>query len=235
MSGHWTERLSEYLDGELPDGERVRAERHLAECAECATVLAELREVVASARLLPDREPARDLWPGIRSGLTPRGAAGATGATGAIGATAGRWWAVRGGRRGVGVVLTVPQLVAAGVALVALTAGGMWAAVGRADGPVAGGGVAGVAGVASEPASVAQLVAAFEPAMAELEQEYAQRRDLLDPETIVVVEKNLTMIDAAIAEVREALAQDPASRFLSGHLSENLRRRMNVLRQVTNI
>jgi anti-sigma factor RsiW len=65
MSAHdrWTDRLSEYLDGELAAAERDALEAHLAECARCAAVLADLRGLVSAARTLPDRAPEHDLWP----------------------------------------------------------------------------------------------------------------------------------------------------------------------------
>src|SRR5207247_851278 len=65
MNDTWTERLSEYIDGALPEAERAALEAHLAGCAACATTLDELRRVVARARALDDRSPATDLWPAI--------------------------------------------------------------------------------------------------------------------------------------------------------------------------
>ena len=47
---HWTDRLSDYLDGELPPAERNSLEAHLETCAECARVLEELRTVVSRTR-----------------------------------------------------------------------------------------------------------------------------------------------------------------------------------------
>jgi anti-sigma factor RsiW len=38
--------MSEYLDGELAGGGRVRLERHMGDCPECERLLAELRAVV---------------------------------------------------------------------------------------------------------------------------------------------------------------------------------------------
>src|SRR3989441_10839895 len=61
----WTDRLSEYLDGTLANGEHAALDAHLAGCAACAATLAELRQVVARARGLEDKPPAADLWPGI--------------------------------------------------------------------------------------------------------------------------------------------------------------------------
>src|SRR5262245_6046027 len=65
MSDKWTDRLSEYLDGDLDAVERVALEAHLPGCAECSTVLAELRAVTSRAHALDDRPPSHDLWPGV--------------------------------------------------------------------------------------------------------------------------------------------------------------------------
>jgi anti-sigma factor RsiW len=42
MNEHWIDRLSEYLDGELPDNERVALEAHLQECDQCTATLDDL-------------------------------------------------------------------------------------------------------------------------------------------------------------------------------------------------
>src|SRR2546425_12951853 len=65
MKDQWTDRLSEYLDGELTAPERTTLEAHLASCEGCRTTLAELRRVVTNARALDDRPPAADLWPAV--------------------------------------------------------------------------------------------------------------------------------------------------------------------------
>src|SRR5580704_18022707 len=65
MHEEWTDKLSEYLDDELPPGERAAAAAHLAQCAECARTLEELRRVVETARALTPRRPGRDLWSGV--------------------------------------------------------------------------------------------------------------------------------------------------------------------------
>src|SRR6266581_9756930 len=67
MMTHWTERLSDYLDGTLDGAERLDCERHLAECGECTATLDELRRVVARAQSLENRAPRADLWAGIAS------------------------------------------------------------------------------------------------------------------------------------------------------------------------
>jgi anti-sigma factor RsiW len=49
MTEHWTERLSEYVDGTLPVEERRQVDAHLPECDACALVVRELRAVAERA------------------------------------------------------------------------------------------------------------------------------------------------------------------------------------------
>src|SRR5881628_956720 len=107
MKDQWTDRLSEYLDGELTAPERTTLEAHLASCDGCRTTLEELRRVATNARALDDRPPAADLWPAVaaRIGLSPREQARPV------------------VRR---FAFTVPQLAAASVVLALLSGGAAW-------------------------------------------------------------------------------------------------------------
>ncbi|MBI2304923.1 MAG: zf-HC2 domain-containing protein [Chloroflexi bacterium] len=53
------DRLSEYMDGRLKEGERRRVEEHLAACPECRWELEELRATVGLLRQLPPLTPRR--------------------------------------------------------------------------------------------------------------------------------------------------------------------------------
>ena len=112
----FTDRLSDYIDDEVSDEERRQIDAHLLTCAECRTVVEELRNVVAHAASLEDTPAAGDLWPGIAA-------------------------RVRSQRpRGSGLVLfrrlvsarrfsfTVPQLAAATLAVMLLSGGVVWMA-----------------------------------------------------------------------------------------------------------
>lgn len=68
----WQARLSEYLDGELGSEERGALEVHLAGCASCRDLLADLGRLVRTARALPAREPEHDLWPALADALAAR-------------------------------------------------------------------------------------------------------------------------------------------------------------------
>ncbi len=60
-----------------------------------------------------------------------------------------------------------------------------------------------------------------------------QRRDQLDPATVQAVERNVGVIDAAVMEIRRALAADPASPYLNRALTDALQRKLDVLRVAT--
>lgn len=216
MSDHYTDQLSDYLDGELTQVERAALDAHLAGCRECAVTLEELRAVVARAATLPARPPADDLWPGIEPHLT--------------GARDGQVvsFTPRTSRR---FSFTLPQLAAAGIALMVMSGGGVWVLQhgGRATSmpPVA---------ATSEPPAVvpaALIDPRYDEAIADLEQALQAGRSELDPATIRVLEANLAAIDKAIAESREALDADPANVYLNNHLADARQRKLALLRRAT--
>jgi hypothetical protein len=59
------ERLMDYLEGELPAAGRAAVDAHLAACARCRAVVADLRAITADAAALPAPRLERDLWAGI--------------------------------------------------------------------------------------------------------------------------------------------------------------------------
>src|SRR5262245_4848585 len=250
----WSDRLSAYLDGELKKAERERLEAHVAECAACAVALAELREVMTRARSLVDTPPATDLWPLIEAQLTPRGAAASVPAAakerGKVLAGPGRW-----GRR---FELGLPQLAAAAVLLVVLSAGVMWMVL-RGGALPAGNGVppAPVARntddaprpfpsprppapaapardmMPAEFASTDLSNPRYDAAVAELEQALAEGKGKLDPRTLAVVQHNLEIIDNAIADARRAVAADPGNTWLRSHLAAAMKKKVELLRSAT--
>jgi len=117
MSDRWTDRLSEYLDVELGADEARELEAHLASCAACREVLADLRRIVGGAAALRDREPEAELWAGIERRIReepPRARVVAL------------FDAKRERRR---VSFSVPQLLAAGLVLALASAGSVWLAL----------------------------------------------------------------------------------------------------------
>jgi anti-sigma factor RsiW len=212
MSDQWTDRLSEYLDGEMKGSERAFLEVHLERCEDCQDTLAGLRRVLMRARSLEDRPPATDLWAGVAE---------------RIGAPA-RTVVLPARRR---FTFSLPQLLAAGITLVVLSASGAW---------MLHPGVQTVAvqpvPVASENASVTPVGApsaaqSYDAAVHDLEQVLEEGRGRLDSATVRVLEQNLALIDRAIAEARRAVAADSANVYLNTHLAQTMRRKVDLLRQ----
>jgi hypothetical protein len=219
MSDPWTARLSDYLDGELSEGERSALERHLAACPTCTSALEGLTRVAERARRLPAPAPATDLWPGIaaRIGADP-------GPVAIAGPRRRRW------------TFSLPELAAACLAVAALSGSGVWLLMGR--GPAA------AAPAPSQPVAISPAPAVSRPvlaeqkydaAVAELEQVLQQGRGTLDTTTVHVLERNLALIDRAIADARRALAADPHNAYLNAHLAGTMRRKIDLLRQAAAI
>jgi anti-sigma factor RsiW len=229
MTGHPDDALSAYLDGELDAAARAEVERHLAACAACRDVVDDLRQLRAEARAWAglDAVPDRDLWAGIAARLgAPAGAGGAR-----ILPWYRRRWSV-------GII----ELAAAASLVAALTAGLLWrpappagdTAAAPAPAPV----LARVEPVDVPEGAIATVSfadAQFDAAVADLERVLASQRDSLNPRTVLVLERNLQIIDDAIREAREALAADPANALLNAHLAGARQRKLDLLRRAASI
>jgi tetratricopeptide (TPR) repeat protein len=213
-------RLSDFLDDEeIGAAERAEIEAHLATCATCRTVLAELRGVAARARALPDAPPAADLWPGVAERLQPPSV---------------RPFVTSRARR---FSFTLPQLVAAGLALMVLSGGMVWVArLGdprTSLPPVAAG--TDLERQAPEPAPVLTSFddSHYDQAIADLQKILETGRSRLDADTIRVIEDNLATIDQAIEQSRKALRSDPANVYLNNHFAASRSRKLALLRRAS--
>jgi anti-sigma factor RsiW len=72
--------------------------------------------------------------------------------------------------------------------------------------------------------------AAYGKEIAMLQRIVSERKIQLDSTTILVIERNLQIIDAAIEQSKAALAKDPASMLLSQQLSHALDKKVELLR-----
>lgn len=230
--------MEDYLEGLLPSDAESEIRQHLAECPRCREELASLGRLLESLGKLPtEAVPARDLWPQVawRLESASREAAPATSSgtepappmeapvpsrstSTPDRASRGRRW------------VSVPawQLLAASIALMVISGGSVWAFL--------------TLGPQGRAPTVTRLPAAgslvgweeayrgYDEAVADLEDVLEQGREVLDPETVRVLEQNLQSIDEAIQEAEEALARDPSSGILRRFLAENLRRKVDLLR-----
>jgi hypothetical protein len=213
MNDQWTNRLSEYIDGELDSTERAALEAHLATCGNCYATVAELRQVVTRAKSLADTPPATDLWPNIHARLMQ-------------GSETRRH--APGSRR---FSFSIPQLLAASIALVLLSSGSAWMMLHSRDQstnrPVA---------VTTSPSGPPQFRDArwkvqSDMAIAELQDALTVNESKLDTATVRVVRENLAIIDRAIRQAQRALRRDPKNSYLTLHLANTMRQKIELLRR----
>lgn len=234
----WTDRLSDYLEGDLSRADHDAVADHVGECGACRRVLEELREVRDSAGRLGPIEPPRDLWGGIAATIgAPVPAVDTDGAKviALPGTAAAR--PVAPGRDDRRYQLSTRQLAAASVALIAASSMVTWL-VGPGTGtPVAADPVASASVVS--PVTMAATGVPLEAGLAEelaaLEAALTETESALDPNTVRVLERNLAVIEKAIDDSARALAQDPGNEFLAAHLERVYERKLAYLRDAARV
>jgi hypothetical protein len=194
------ERLSAFLDGDLPAADVQLVRQHVEACVACARRTAELRVLAGAVRALDAPEPPPTLWPAIAGELDGQGATS--------------WFSLSHWRQ-----FTVGAL--AGAAAVAALVGGLR---GRVPAPGAGPAPAAVAALAADSPAAR---ASSDPLLAEAEAEFARaaadyERSIEKLRTLIVREESrwspdvraryterLARLDDAIGRSREAARRAP--------------------------
>ncbi|MDQ6634540.1 MAG: zf-HC2 domain-containing protein [Gemmatimonadota bacterium] len=68
----FSDRLADYLEGDLPPAVRAAMESHADACAGCGALLADITALRHDAAALPALQPSRDLWGGIAERIDAR-------------------------------------------------------------------------------------------------------------------------------------------------------------------
>ena len=221
MSDHVTDYLSDYIDDELTAAERARVDAHLRACPACVEELAALRRLVTYASTVAERDvpPSRDLWTGILARIGPEAST-----------------ARQAPRR---VSLSIGQLAAAAALLMAVSGTAAWMLRGQTAAVPAAIGTIEAELEPSAGSSDARLAnfadAQYDAAVSDLERALKERRNDLNPRTVEILERNLKLIDAAIAQARQALEEDPGNTYLNRHLVDARRRKLDLLRRAAAI
>jgi len=214
-------QLDDYVDGTLDLPVRRNVERHLEDCADCRSERDSLRDLLqAAASLAPRVDPPRNLLPGIRRAALNRTAevvrprfgasrlawAGAALAAGLLVAV----WLIPGGDGGGAPAL--PGLSEATMAEAPVLPAG-WV---PADG---------------FRAAEQEYVQATEMLLASLEEQRGQ----LSPEARAVLDTNLEIIDRAIDEIHQAMAESPDDAIHGQTLTAMYRQKLDILWRVSRL
>ncbi len=219
------ERLQDYVDGRLPLADSAQVESHLRECDACTAELSALRALLARVASLPrEIEPPRDLLPALHERLERR----------PLGSRSLR--SVRYPLAAAAALLVISTALVtraatrsgAGAAATVDTAVQAQAGAPPGSATVARGGPA--VSVALPPRLAAE-VARYGDAIAELQRTLDRQRAELSPETVDVLERNLRVIDAALAESREALTRDPRNPVLERMILSTYEQKLQLLRR----
>jgi len=224
-----TERVSEWLDGDISEREAAGVRAHVASCPACADLVSELRGQGDALRELGRPEPPATLWSTIEGVMDgedaraerrrwswPSWLAGALG--GAVTAAIAVWLVV-GGRGG--------------------TAGGSGALVGsgRAVGVVATE-VAGASGTGSDPLLIEaereleRAAASYAKAAGRLRVILDREQALWDPARRARVAERLARLDDAIVHSRAVADRDPGDGTSAEMLFSAYRRQIDFLAEV---
>jgi hypothetical protein len=244
----FSDKLMDFLEGDVDAATHAALDAHARACAECGALLADVRRVTARAAALPVLEPSRDLWSGIATridtpvvALAERRAqrwgrrlaiVGALAATFVIAAVLGS----RATRRAP----AAPAVVASSVpAHAADTAAAPLAAQpepqAQQPAPAATPAATRPAAARLASATPSTVEATYDAEILRLRAIVNARRTQLDTATIAVIEKNLKVIDDAIAQCKAALARDPASRYLMESLNQSLDIKVQLLRTAASL
>ncbi|HEY5219917.1 MAG TPA: zf-HC2 domain-containing protein [Gemmatimonadaceae bacterium] len=240
------QRLMDFLEGDLDGATHAAMEAHARQCTPCGTLLADFRQLTARASQLPALTPSRDLWSGISARLeapvvplaarqpswrSPYLIGVGIAATFVLAATLGYWTthhdipmasapastvtsqlAQRASSSPASGIEPAPAPASVGAPSVTDSVQARFAARRAAD---------------ATPNAVEQT---YDTEIAGLRTIVDSRRSHLDSATVAVIEKNLVVIDSAIAQCKSALTKDPASRFLMQSLSQSLDTKVQLLR-----
>lgn len=225
----YLESIHELIDGTIGSIRRAELERHLAGCADCRSLLADMEAIRNTGGALEALKPPDGVWLQI---------AGRLGQEGRVTLPPAR---PRARVRHVALLaIAASLLLAVGAAIAVLLTQDRSNAT---DGQPAAGtsttppGNAGTdIGVESVEAEFRLAEQHYQNAIAKLEQAArldqtaaGQDPNALDAQTAAMLQKNLQVIDQAIAESRSALRSEPSSAPARDSLFDALRRKVALL------
>jgi anti-sigma factor RsiW len=213
--GRFAPLVHDRVDGALDAGAQADLDGHLASCAACRELAADLEAMRRTASELPDFTPRAEVWAGISRRLA-----------GEFAARPRPFWT--GARVALAMAATLLVAVASSVWVLRSPA--------PASPPQASA-ASPAAGVIQSPENLVQDVDEhlriadehYVKAIAGLEQVVKSGEGTLDPALAATLQKNLGVIDQAITESRQAIKAQPNNQLAQTSLFEAFRQKVALL------
>jgi len=211
----YRDAIQELADGTLGPVRRAELQTHLDHCDACRALAADLRKIREAAATLDHPAPPAHVWMQVAGRLRQEG----------------RVAAAPSQRRHY-------ALLAIAAALLLSVGTSLWLLLPRRGEPsqTQTAGSAQPDGNATQSDTVQSITddlkvaeQHYQSAIVKLEQAAKNNDGSIDPQTAAVLEKNLTVIDQAIAESRTALKTEPQSQPARDSLFDALRRKVTLL------
>ena len=207
-------QIGEYVDGAMDEAERASFESHLSMCASCRAVVADFTVIRAASLSLEPRVPPPHVWHKVSAAIDaePKPFFG----------MGGTWWRAFAPVAAMAILVSSLTWTAAQLTMAprTTTEAQLTSAAGQ------------LPGTPSEPVSIeAQYQLAERDLTNTIEglERIADDRSALDMETADVLKANMTVLDGAIGESREALKKEPENDVAQESLFEALRNKVALL------
>jgi tetratricopeptide (TPR) repeat protein len=217
----YRQSIHELIDGTLGPIRKAELELHLDQCDDCRGFADDLRRIRETAASLDELEPPDRVWLQIAGRLRQEGRVAVAPAV-----------APRARRSAAMLALAAALVLAVAGSIVVL----MRVNDTSPQAPATAAAPAAPGGNAVAPDAVESVEAEFrlaeqhyQNAIAKLEEAAKSDDDTIDAQTAAALQKNLQVIDQAIAESRAALRQEPQSTPARDSLFEALRRKVLLL------
>jgi anti-sigma factor RsiW len=218
----YLDSIHELVDGTIGPIRRADLEAHLASCEDCRALAADLQKIREASSNLEDVPVPDGVWLQIAGRLRQQGRIREQAPVARARVTSRRVLALAAGLIvviGASLALLIPR-AGRGPAPAAPAQTAVPAPPGNAPTPES------VQAVQNE---VEQAQQQMETAIAHMEQIAKANQQALDPKTAATLDKNLGIIDQAIAETRSAVKADPNSVAANRTLFEALKQKVTLL------
>ena len=218
------DRIQELVDGSLGAIRRSELEQHLEQCADCRALKEDLERIRDAAAALPQMRPPDGAWLQIAGRLRQEGRIRHAAPPAAPRRMSYAW-----------LGLAAALVLVTGLSVLMLLRSAPQAPAAVPSAPAAADNAKTAESVEAVQNEVEAAQEQYQKAITKMDDLRKANMNALDPQTSQVIEKNLGIIDQAIAENRAAVKAEPASVAARETLFEALRQKVSLLQDTISL